>query len=338
MTKAGLRDVLNYCIPAGRVSGVRIGVHWTFPFAFLVYTMQANAAAGGDWALVVGTAFLLLYGIILAHEFGHVFAARREGIGTDRVMLWPLGGLAFLGEEATGHAEVRIAAAGPAVNVFFALLLFPVLLVVGIRPGFGLLNPLSWGPIDTGANAPGFAQELAFTVFKLNLIVLLFNLIPAFPMDGGRILRGMLHPRHGALKSIYIATSISFVACAGIVVWGLAAGSLLLVLIGVFTAVGAIQTRRQVRMMAAEMEQDRRPFGYDFSMGHTSLERSAKDEGAREEERRRKEREQERKQAEEDRRIEEGVDLLLDKISSDGIDSLSRKERAFLEKASRRRP
>jgi Zn-dependent protease len=331
MTKEGLRNVLSYCFPAGRISGVQVGIHWMFPFLLISFSLQASRGLGSEMGLAVSLGFALLFGIVLAHEFGHVFAARREGIGTDRVMLWPLGGLAFLGGSSTGAAEVRIAAAGPAVNLAFALLLLPVLFVVGVPLSLGLLNPLDW----SGAGS-GFAQMAAFTLYKLNIINFFFNLIPAFPMDGGRVLRGLLHPRLGALKSTLVAATIGLVFAGVFGIWGLMNGELLLVMLGVFVGLEAYQARRNARYMAAEAAMDQSEFGYDFSMGHTSLGRSSGGEEAREERRQKKERARLKKKLEEDRRIEEGVDALLDKISREGIDSLSRKERTFLEEASRR--
>ncbi|MHC4860726.1 MAG: site-2 protease family protein, partial [Planctomycetota bacterium] len=177
-----------YCIPAGSISGVRIGIHWSFPLVLVLHAMDAYKH-GAWWAGVVALTVVGLYVIIVGHEFGHVFAARREGIDSDRIMLWPLGGLAYLGEEATGPSEVRIAAAGPAVNLAVAFAMLPLLAVFGIEIGLGLVNPFAhWWPILTSGGAPGFGHYVLLGIYKANIIVLLFNLFPAFPMDGGRML------------------------------------------------------------------------------------------------------------------------------------------------------
>jgi len=295
-------DWLRWCIPAGRISGVNVGIHWTFPLFILLYSLNAWSKADRGWALVICSALLLLYGIILAHEFGHVFAARREGVEAEQVMIWPLGGLAQLGEDRMGMAEVRIAAAGPLVNLGFAVVLLPVLLLAG-----------------------------------------LFNLIPAFPIDGGRILRGFLYPRHGMVKSIYLTTSISFVLVGVLIIWGFFSHNFTLVLIAAFVALNAWQVRRQVQGFTAGAGQEQGFAGYDFSAGHTSLGQAdslgqAEEKTSRAERKRAlKERKRERRQAREEQEVEMRIDSLLGKISKEGLDSLTRQERTFLEKASRRK-
>ena len=330
-----LAEILNWCIPAGRISGVAVGIHWSFPLTFVLYSLSARAEGGPRWGYTIAGTILLLYGIVLAHEFGHVFAARREGIGTDRVMLWPLGGLAYLGENSSGPAEVRIAAAGPAVNLGFAILLLPVVALLGFPISPGLFDPFHWGiPLLTDGKISGFGQDLAWCVYKANLIGLYFNLIPAFPMDGGRILRGILHPRMGLVRSTIAVTTVALVAVGGFAIWAVAASNFLLLLIAVFVGYSALATRRQVKAVAEEMGTDGF-LGYDFSMGHTSL-GNAKEDRA-EEKRREKEAARRERERLREREMEEELDRLLEKISREGLPSLTRRERAFLDKASRRK-
>jgi len=325
---------MNASLPAGSLAGVRIAIHWTFFLLLVVHTLIAGVEHGAEWAGVSLSIFVLLFGIILAHEFGHVFAARREGIESDRVMLWPLGGVAMLGQEAVGGAEVRIAAAGPAVNLLFAIALLPVLWLSGFVMDFALLNPLDFWP-EVRSGAPDFAQKVLYGVYKANLIVLLFNLIPAFPMDGGRILRGALYRKYGYLRSVIVATSVAFAFCVLMLVWAILARELILGLIAVFVAFDAWRTRRHAMAMSAT-EPDEGFMGYDFSMGNTSLAKPSaeerREEKRAERERRRREREQER-----EREMEAEVDRILDKITREGMESLTRRERSFLERASRKK-
>lgn len=329
-------DWIRWCIPAGRISDVRVGIHWTFPLFIALYTYRASVmpGGGGQWALVTLTALTLLYLIILAHEFGHVFAARREGVYAESVMIWPLGGLAQLGEDCMGMAEVRIAAAGPAVNLLFFVLLLPVLAIFGVRIDAALFNPFNWTITDW---QPHFAGEVMFVLYKANLAVMLFNLIPAFPIDGGRILQGFLYPRYGLVQSVLVTTTISFVFVGVLILWGFFAQNLTLVLIAAFVALNAWQVRRQVQGYGAGARDESEIPGYDFSMGNTTL--SKENVGAARA-RRKKEllaRKKARQKAREEREIEEQIDSLLDKISESGMDSLTRQERTFLEKASRRK-
>jgi Zn-dependent protease len=324
-------DWLNTCIPAGHISGVKVGIHWTFPLFIVLFTLHAMAKHGAPWAMVVGTALLLLFVIVLAHEFGHVFAARREGVDAEQVTLWFLGGLAQLGEELMGMAEVRIAAAGPAVNLLFVVLLLPVLALAGVPIQASLFDPFSWLPI-----ASSFGAKVLYVLYKANLVMLLFNLIPAFPIDGGRILRGFLYPRHGMIKSILVTTTISFVTVGVFILIGFFTQNFMLVLIAAFVAVIAWSVRKQAEAFARE-EAAAGLSGYDFSAGHTSLDRG--EEKAERDRKRReaKEKKQKAKEAEKERAIEARVDALLEKISEHGIGSLNKEERSFLEQASRRK-
>jgi stage IV sporulation protein FB len=329
-------DWTAWCIPAGSLSGVRIGIHWTFPLLIVLETASAHARGGSEWGWCVFLSLVLLYLVIVAHEFGHVFAARRQGIGTDRVMLWPLGGIAYLAQEAQGPGEVRVALAGPAMNLTFAVLWIPVLFLMGVPIRLSLLNPFLWDPGVNFARM-GFPAMVAFCLFKMNLVVLLVNLAPAFPMDGGRVLRGLLHPKHGPFRSTIIVTTVSLVLMGLLAIWAIVASEFFLFLFAAFIGISAYSTRKQVRAIQAEYELERAAFGYDlFSGGSSSpADWQATDRAAeRREEKERKRREREREEA---RRMDREVDRLLDKISRDGITSLSRKERAFLERASRRK-
>jgi stage IV sporulation protein FB len=334
MASSERSDWVKWCIPAGRISDVLVVIHWTFPVFVVLLTIRAASDGGGEWALITLAALLLFYGTILAHEFGHVFAARREGVPAERVVLWPLGGLAQLGESLMGRSEVRIAAAGPAVSLGIAILLLPVLAAAGIPIDLALFDPLHWTWFGREA---AFVPDVLYVLYKTNLVAILFNLIPAFPMDGGRILRGLLYPRYGMTRSVLLTTSVSFVLVGLMIVWAFLAGSFTLALVAAYVGFSAWQVRRQVRGSGADGGQPGEIPGYDFSMGHTSLQ-SGEDRAARA--LRKKdllERKRRRRQAREEREIEEQVDRLLEKISAGGLDSLSRHERAFLEQASRRK-
>jgi len=206
---------------------------------------------------------------------------------------------------------------------------------VGIRLGLDFLDQFNFWPTPADDGAPTFVQELIYLVHKANLIVFLFNLIPAFPMDGGRILRGILHGRMGQIRSTIAVTTIALFAAAGMLVWGVLQSMLILAFIAVSVGLTAWMTRKRALAVAAE---------YDMGLGgeqmvgasrafEASLTESRKI--AREEE---KERQRQEKEIEEESEIEARVDRLLAKISDTGLDSLTRRERAFLEKASRRKP
>jgi len=164
----------------GRVAGIDVFVHPTFLLILLFPQVR-----DGGW-LVLATV-LAMFGCVLLHELGHALMARRFGIETEDITLYPIGGVARLSRlPRSPGAELAIALAGPAVN--FAI-------VAGLV-GLGFL----------GLFGPG--GEVAGTLIALNLMLGLFNLIPAFPMDGGRVLRALLSGALGRLRATQVAAGI----------------------------------------------------------------------------------------------------------------------------------
>ncbi len=191
-------------------------------FLILAVTMASGVAAALDVALLVS----LIFACVLLHEFGHITMARRFGIETPEVVLLPIGGLAKLKRIPNEpKQELAVAIAGPLVNfAIFGLLV----LWLGGWPDWGSFARLSQGEVD-------FVQQLA--VF--NLFVGLFNLLPAFPMDGGRILRASLAltiPRHRATR---IAARIGQALAVTFAFLGLMSGNVLLIAIGIFIFMAA---------------------------------------------------------------------------------------------------
>lgn len=182
-----------WSIPIGVIAGTVVRIHVTF-FLFLVWIAAAQWRAGGQEAALVGVVFIMLvFGCVLAHEFGHIFAARRYGIRTPEVTLSPIGGVASLERIPDDpRQELVVALAGPAVNVVIAVVLFLILgaavdMTAPIEnPGVGLLARLA----------------------AANVWLVLFNLIPAFPMDGGRVLRAVIAMRRPHAEATRIAARI----------------------------------------------------------------------------------------------------------------------------------
>ena len=180
----------------GQVSGIGIYVHWTFliliGWIVLVYVRQ-GADAG---AVVRGIVFVLaVFACIVLHELGHALTAKRFGIGTRDITLLPIGGVARLERmpENPTH-ELLVAAAGPAVNVVIAFVLFALIAVTSGLPSPGVIGAL---------DGDGFAR-LAW----VNLFLVGFNLLPAFPMDGGRVLRALLAHRLEYVRATQIAANV----------------------------------------------------------------------------------------------------------------------------------
>ncbi|MGC4117914.1 MAG: site-2 protease family protein [Myxococcales bacterium] len=221
----------------GRLFGIDVKIHYTF--ALLLAAIGAvHLFRGGVGAAASGVAFVAaLFGSVLLHELGHALAARRFGVQTRDITLLPIGGVAQLERMPTRPAaEAVIAIAGPAVNVAIAAVLGAGVWLAGAA------HPLEGVGVATGS----FATRLALA----NLGLAVFNLIPAFPLDGGRVLRALL-----AWKLPYVsATRIASKIGRGLaVVFGVAGlfGNPMLVLIAVFVWFAAGAERRQVELKSA---------------------------------------------------------------------------------------
>jgi len=187
---------MKWSLRIGKVFGIDVHVHFTFVLLliFLGYgywrsTQQISAA-------LIGVAFiLLLFGCVLLHELGHALMARRYGIGTRDITLLPIGGVARLERMPENPIqELWVALAGPAVNIAIAALLFAGL---SVTQEFPFEEDLSM----TGGS---FVQRL----LVINVVLAVFNLLPAFPMDGGRILRALLSTRLGRRRATAIAANV----------------------------------------------------------------------------------------------------------------------------------
>lgn len=221
---------MNWSFSLGRVSNIDIRVHFTFFFILLLGAMQWGGSLGNGQAALFGVLVtLLLFVCVLLHELGHSLVAQRLGIPVKQILLMPLGGVALLGRnpEKPKH-ELLIAVAGPLVNVA----IIAALLV--LTPLLGIDMPSLAG----GRPAPGL-DTLVWWMLLANVSLVLFNLIPAFPLDGGRMFRALLAMRLGNLRATRIAARLGQVLAFGLGLLGLVTGNFLLVLIAVFIFFGA---------------------------------------------------------------------------------------------------
>lgn len=227
---------MTWSIPIGSVRGTVIRIHLTFVL-FLLWIGINYYLQGGVAAATQGLAFiLLLFLCVLLHEFGHVFAARRYGVQTPDITLLPIGGVARLAripEHPT--QELVIALAGPAVNVVIAAI---------IIAGLGGLMPFNAYQVQNPGT--GLFSRLAW----VNIFLVLFNAIPAFPMDGGRVLRALLAYRLGHARATQIAAAIGQGVAFLLGVLGLF-GNPLLLFIAVFVFLGASAESHAVQLRQA---------------------------------------------------------------------------------------
>jgi Zn-dependent protease/CBS domain-containing protein len=186
---------MSWSIKIGTIAGTAVRVHVTF-LLFLGWIFFASYVAEGPAAAMASLVFmLLLFACVLAHEFGHIFTARAFGVPTPDVTLLPIGGVARLARiPEEPREEFLIAIAGPLVNVVIA---FGLVLLAGARLQAGDLAVME------SANV-----SLVDRLAAVNIFLALFNMIPAFPMDGGRVLRALLATRMGYVRATEIAASI----------------------------------------------------------------------------------------------------------------------------------
>lgn len=217
---------MSWSITLGRVFGSEIRIHLTF-LILLAWIGIVHWQQGGANAAFEGIAFIIaVFACVTLHELGHALAARRYGITTPDITLLPIGGLARLSRmpEDPGQ-EIVIALAGPAVNVVIAAIL---LLLPGVA-----LNPEVLS--DVGNPADAFLTRLA----AINIWLVLFNLIPAFPMDGGRVLRAVLALRMGRRSATEWAARIGQGLAFAFGFLGLIGGNPFLVFIAIFVYLAA---------------------------------------------------------------------------------------------------
>ena len=229
---------MGWSLSLGSIAGTRIRVHITF-LMFLVWIGAAAWQTGGEQAAIDGVLFIIaIFACVVAHEFGHILAARRYGAHTRDVILLPIGGVARMDQipEKPGQ-ELVVALAGPLVNVVIAGVIIAVL---GPNAVFASLN-------DNGPNR--LLPDLA----AANLFLAMFNLLPAFPMDGGRALRALLALKMGRVRATDLATRIGHVLALGMGLWGLTQGRPILMLIAAFIWFGANAENRHTQLHAASV-------------------------------------------------------------------------------------
>jgi Zn-dependent protease/CBS domain-containing protein len=214
---------MSWSLPIFRIAGIQLRIHITF-LLLLGWLAFGYYQEGGSAVALARVLFvLLLFVCVVLHEFGHAIAAKHFGINTPDITLLPIGGVARLQRMPDEpRQELIIALAGPLVNVVIALTLFAV---VGWR---GLTQATMGGP------------DLLAQLLVINIVLVLFNLLPAFPMDGGRVLRALLATRLSYARATQIAASIGQ-GCAFIFGFIGLFGNPLLLFIALFVYMGASQ-------------------------------------------------------------------------------------------------
>lgn len=232
-----MKGVLN----VGTYAGIPLRIHWTFGLLVLwfVYYGYSQGYSPFFLALFFGLIFSVFFCVIL-HEFGHAFAARSYGVKTRDILILPLGGLARLERiPKKPIVEFVITIAGPLVNLAIAIVLGIISYIMGpIEADVSFAVPL-----QQLASVHGFIQTIAV----LNVMLFFFNLIPAFPMDGGRLVRSLLAMRFGHVRATRFATLLGQFFGVLFVLYGAYNGELIIAFIGAFVFISARSENRHVQ-------------------------------------------------------------------------------------------
>ena len=241
-----MRTLSLAALPVGRLLGVPIFIHWSFP-ALLAYVGWEAMTQGGLVDLVANVALVVVvFAIVTMHEYGHILTARLFGIGATRVTLLAIGGVAQLKAiPAKSGPEFCIALGGPAVNVALAAIAAATIAGVWGTDAIGL--PLT----DGGGIVLDGPLSYVQTLMLVNLLQLGFNLIPAFPMDGGRVLRATLNLMMPFPKATWAAVRIGQVVAVAMIAGALWLGAWVPAVIGlVVIGLAEVELRVMRRLLA----------------------------------------------------------------------------------------
>lgn len=236
--------------------GIPVFIHWTFGFIFVFILWNAQSEGMTTMETLTNTAlFMSLFACVLLHEYGHALAARRYGVKTQDIVLMPIGGVARLEKMPDKPMqEFVVAIAGPMVNVVIAILLMLGIwlltdpayielmanLVISTEEGNEIIE-------EAGIQIPQtlqFAINLAFS----NIGLVIFNMIPAFPMDGGRVFRALLSMKTGRPKATRIASMVGQVIAGLIIFYGIWTNAFMTIVLGLFVIYGARSENAMVQL------------------------------------------------------------------------------------------
>ena len=213
-----------------RLAGIDVYLHWLW---FLVAAYEIQDRKGSYSSLTWNAVeYLALFVIVTMHEFGHALACRQVGGQANQIVLWPLGGVAYVDPPPRPGAMLWSIAAGPLVNVALFFVLTPLWM---------LSRSLGWP--DTMPDL----YRLLFAIWSINLVLLIFNLLPIYPLDGGQILRSLLWFVLGRARSLTVAAFVGFFGVAAVVLLALREHSIWFGVIALFILMNCIRGWKMAR-------------------------------------------------------------------------------------------
>ena len=228
-----------------RLFGINVYLHWTW-FILVVIAVQLpyRSYSSKLWNVLE---LVAVFAIILLHEFGHALACRSVGGRAERIVLWPLGGVAFVQPPPRPGAVLWSIVAGPLVNVILALPLIFVAVAVNV----------SWGAVSAGRASD--LQQFALIIAGVNILIFCFNMLPIYPLDGGQILQSLLWFFLGRALSLRIVAVMGIVAAVAGVVTAALLGKIMLLLMAAFIGWQSLHGYRVARLLATQEQWERMP-------------------------------------------------------------------------------
>jgi len=319
--RGGSFSVLNWLlsgsVPLGTWFGIRVKAHSSLVIlAALVLLLPASL--GGPWNAI--TAMVALFCIVVLHEFGHCFASRMVGGDPQEIMLSPLGGLAFVDAPKRPGAQLWAVAGGPLVNVIICAITGAALWYLQHHAlPFNLLHD----QVLNGLPAVFTIGYFLWWIYTLSWALLLFNLLPIFPLDGGQLLQSLLWFKYGYGKSMKFATVTGMIGGVIMAMVGIATRSWLLFFVAVSGVITCLSIWRQLKAAGPyELDEPDYSASLRYEPHHKHLTRRGM---------RRAQREAKRDSAEQAK-----IDMILSKVSAHGMHSLTWWEKRTLRRATER--
>ncbi|HEV8607437.1 MAG TPA: site-2 protease family protein [Tepidisphaeraceae bacterium] len=310
--------ILTGSVPLFRAFGIRVRLHASL-ILFIVLTVLFGGTSGyflSDRLITMGALFL----IVLLHEFGHCFAARTVGGNAEEIIMTPLGGLAMAHAPRNPWATFVTVAGGPLVNV----------LICAICAGILYWNGSILAPTNPfHLMAPFYLTEVTrwvWWIYATSYAILMFNLLPIFPLDGGQLMQSVLWPRMGYYRSMLFACNTGLVGAAALGILGLVGNNLLLVFIAISCALTCFQMRMALREMDPHELNDAQNFAYNLRSEDAPRRRKLS----------RRSIKRAQKRAAEEQAEQARIDSILEKVSAQGMHSLTWWEKRALRKATER--
>jgi len=217
-----------------RLFGIDVFLHWSWLIIAILIVPQMDFFDSILWSAIL---YISLFVIVTIHEFGHALACRSVGGEANRIVLWPLGGVAYVKPPSRPGAVLWSIAAGPLVNVALVPVTVLIFTMVG---GWGLGEDLAGTDF----------QRYCFFLMMLNFGLLVFNMLPIYPLDGGQVLMSLLWFVVGRVKALKFSSIVGLMAAGCMFVVAMMFGKLLLVAMAIFVGLQAFQGYRMARAMA----------------------------------------------------------------------------------------